>query len=641
MLLAIRERAQGWLAWVIVILISIPFALWGIQSYLGVGGEPIVAEVNGVEITERDLSRRVQEARMELRERLGAAYDPAVFEEGRLRAEVLDDMIRQTLLLEASNRIGMRVSDEEIRFQILSEPAFQRDGRFDRESYERLLQIQGLSPAQFEGQLRLQLIGNQLLRAVVGSELVTRAELGEYRRLVGQTRDLAYAVIPAADFRSEEPIPEDRIQAYYSANASRFQTPEMVKLDYLVLDVGELAQGAEINDEELLRLYEDDQTRFSQPEQRSVRHLLLSVPQEADEAAAEAVLAKIRTIRERIAAGESFAEVAKAESQDPGSASQGGSLGTIEQGLMDPVFDQVAFALPVGELSEPVRTRFGYHLIEVTEIVPRTTKPFEEVKEELRAEVSRQRAESLFYDLGERLANVAYETPDSLEPAADELGLTLQQSDWMGREGGEDVLAHLRVIGAAFSDEVLVGRVNSDLIEPERDVLRAIVLRVADHRVAATRPLEEVREEIVEALRLEQAREAALQAARDAAEKLRQGGSWADVLPDAAVEAPGAVARNAPTVPAPVRESAFTLPAPGEGGSSVGVAELDNGDVAVIQVTAVKDGEAPPPDDASPESSEAGMLAQVIGRYAYDGMLADMELRAKVERRPIRSTTDF
>jgi peptidyl-prolyl cis-trans isomerase D len=640
MLQAIRERAQGWLAWVIVILISIPFALWGIQSYLDVGGEPVVAEVNGVEISERDLSRRIQEARMELRERLGAAYDPAAFEEGRLRAEVLDDMIRQTLLLEASNRMGMRVSDEEVRIQILSESAFQRDGRFDRESYERLLQLQGLSPAQFEAQLRRQLIGNQLLRAVVGSELVTRTEFDEYQRLVGQTRELAYAVISAADFRSEDPIGEDDIEAYYAANASRFQSPEMVKLDYLVLDVGDLAQSAEVDDEELMRVYQDDQARFVQPEQRSVRHVLLTVPQEADEAVAEAVLAQIQAIRDRIIAGEEFAELAEAESQDPGSASQGGSLGTIERGLMDPAFDLAAFSLPVGEVSEPVRSRFGYHLIEVTEIVPETTKPFEEVKDYLRADVSRQRAESLFYDLGERLANVAYESPESLEPAADELGLTLRQSDWIGREGGEGILAQPRVISAAFGDEVLVGRANSDLIEPERDVLRAVVLRVADHRVASTRPLDEVRDEIVEAIRLEHAREAALEAARTAADRLRENGGWAAALPGVVVETPGAVGRDLSTVPASVRESAFTLPVPGEGSSSVGIAELDNGDVAVIQVTEVKDGEVTPMEASSP-TSDAAALAQLMGRHAYDSMLADMELRAKVERRPIRATSDF
>jgi peptidyl-prolyl cis-trans isomerase D len=640
MLQAIRERAQGWLAWVIVALISIPFALWGIQSYLGVGGEPFVAKVNGVEITDRDLSRRTQQARIELRERLGEAYDPALFEEGRLRAEILDDMIRQTLLLDTSNRIGMRVSDEEVRVQILSEPAFQRDGRFDREAYERLLQLQGLSPTQFEEQLRQQLLGNQLLRAVVGSELVTRQELGDYQRLVGQTRDLSYALIPAGDFRSDAPIGEDEIQAFYEANAPRFQSPEMVKLDYLVLDVADLAKGAEIGDDELRRVYDEDQSRFGRAEQRSVRHLLLTVPQDADDAAAQAVEARVRAIRERILAGEAFEEVARSESQDPGSASEGGSLGTIEQGLMDPVFDTVAFTLPVGELSEPVRTRFGYHLIEVTEIIPPATKPFEEVKEELRAEVSRQRAESLFYDLGERLANVAYESPDSLEPAADELGLILRQSDWIGREGGEGVLAHPRVMSAAFSDEVLVGRANSDLIEPERDTLRAVVLRVADHRVAAVRPLGEVRDEIVEELRLARAREAATQAGRSAAEKIRQGMSWSEAMPSAVVETPAAVGRDVQTVPAPIRELAFTLPVPVEGAASVGTTLLENGDVAVIQVTSVKDGEVTSSEGPSP-TSEAAMLAQVLGRQVYDAMLGDMELRAKVERNPIKTTSDL
>ncbi|UHD15339.1 SurA N-terminal domain-containing protein [Thiocapsa bogorovii] len=640
MLQAIRERAQGWLAWVIVALISVPFALWGIQSYLGVGGEPVVATVNGVEITDRDLSRRAQQARLELRERLGAAYDPALFEEGRLRAEVLDDMIRQTLLLGVSNRIGMRVSDEEVRMQILAESAFQRDGRFDREAYERLLRLQGLSPAQFEEQLRQQLIGNQLLRAVVGSELMTRGELAEYRRLAGQTRELSYAAMPAAEFRSDAPIGEEEIQAFYESNPARFQSPEMVKLDYLVLDVGELAKGAEISDDELRRVYEEDRSRFGRPEQRSVRHLLLTVPPEADEAAAEAVEARLQAIRGRIAAGEAFDEVARSESQDPGSAGEGGSLGTIEQGIMDPLFDAVAFSLPEGELSEPVRTRFGYHLIEVTEIVPASVKSFDDVKEELRAEVSRQRAESLFYDLGERLANVAYESPDSLEPAADELGLPLLQSDWLGREGGEGVFAYPRVMGAAFSDEVLVGRSNSDLIEPERDVLRAIVLRVADHRVAAVRPLDEVRDEIVEELRSERAREAALQAAEGAAEQLRKGTSWSEALPSAVVETPGAVGRDLQSVPAPVRGLAFTLPAPVEGEPSVGTTVLENGDVAVVEVTQIKDGEVSPPEGPS-SGSEGEMLAQLLGRHVYDAMLADMEMRAKVERNPIKTTSDL
>ncbi|MBK1646248.1 peptidylprolyl isomerase [Thiocapsa imhoffii] len=640
MLIAIRERAQGWLAWVIVIFISIPFALWGIQSYLGVGGEPVVATVNGVEIGERDLSRRVQQTRIELRERLGAGYDPALFEDGRLRAEVLDDIIRQTLLLETSNRIGMRVSDAELQLQILSEPAFQRDGRFDRETYERLLQIQGLSPARFEAQLRSQLIGNQLLRAVVGSELVTGVELSNYQRLVGQERDFAIIRLPVEEFLDTDPVDEAQILAYYESNAASFQRPEMVKLDMIVLDVADLAQDVSIDDEELRALYEEDLSQFGQREQRAVRHLLRSVAQTADEAVAEQALAELTAIRERILAGESFADLARTSSEDPASASEGGSLGTIEQGLMDPVFDLVAFSLPEGEVSQPIRTRFGYHLIEVTEIIPPATRSFDEVKEELRAQVSRQRAESLYYDLGERLANVAYESPDSLEPAADELGLTLRQTDWLDRNGGDDLLAQPRVIGAAFSDDVLIGRNNSDLIEPVPDVLRAVVLRVADHREASIRDLDEVREDIVAAIQSERARTAALAAGQELVDQLREGTARTDLSIPWEVELLEAIERMDPSIPGPIRELAFKLPVPDASQPSVGLAEFGTGDVAVVQLDAVRDGEMSPRDD--PEVlAEANLLGQLIGRHSYEAMLSDIATRAKIERRPITTGAEL
>lgn len=644
MLQAIRERAQGWIAWLIVFLISVPFALWGIQSYLGVGGEPIVATVNGVEITDRDLSGRVQQARIELRERLGAAYDPALFEEGRLRDEVLNEMIQQALLLNTSNRIGMRVSDQEIRLQILSERAFQSDGRFDRETYERLLRMQGMSPAQFEAQLRQQLVGNQLLRAIVGSELVTRGEIEQFRRLSSQRRDLAYVRLDVTDFRTDEPIDEAQLQAYYTENSARFQDPEAVKLDYLVLDVAELAQDSPISDEELRRIYTEDSSRFGQAEQRRVRHLLLSLAPDADEAVTEATLQRIRALRDRILAGESFEDLAKAESQDPGSASAGGALGTIEQGLMDPAFDQVAFTLPAGELSEPVKTRFGYHLIQVTEIVPAQIKPFEEVVDELRAEVSRQRGEALFYDMGERLANVVFEAPDSLEPAAAELGLEIRHSDWISRDGDdrpEGLLAHPRVLAAAFSDEVLINRLNSDVIEPDREVQQAIVLRVSDHRAASTRPLDAVREEIVEALRLEHARESAKQAAESIAEQVRQGMAWSEAAPERTLESPGLVDRSAPEIPAEVRELAFTLPVSADGTRGIAVAELPNGDAAVVEVRSIQDGEAATPEADEGPFGESAMLAQLMGRQSYTAMLADIERRAKVERREIRASSEL
>ncbi|SDX36005.1 peptidyl-prolyl cis-trans isomerase D [Allochromatium warmingii] len=634
MLQTIRERAQGWIAWAIVILISIPFALWGIQSYLGVGGEPIAATVNGVELPERELDRRVQEARLDLRERLGADYDPATVDDQQLRAEVLDTLIQETVLLEAVKRLGLRVSDQEVQLQILSDPSFVKDGRFDKETYERLLRFQGLTPALYEAQLRQKLSATQLVRALASSELATRTERDAYKRLMGQRREISYLRLPLAAHRTEEPLDEARITAYYDSNRARFQTPEQVKLDYLVLDSEQLAAKIEVSEDELRQLYASDQARFVQPERRAVRHLLLKVEDGADAAAAQAVLEQIQAIRARIQAGESFEELAKTLSQDPGSAAQGGSLGIIESGIMVPAFDQAAFALAVGAVSEPVRTNFGYHLIEVTQIQPATTQPFAAVRESLHDQLTKQRAESLFYDLAERLATITYESPESLEPAAQELGLTIQHSDWVSREHSEpSVLAHPKVMAAAFHEEVLVNGRNSDLLEPERDRLQAVVLRVVAHRDVSVKALADVREEISAAIRDEQARVAAKAAAEALAEKLRDGSDWSAAGADLTPELPGLVDRQSTAVPAGVLDAAFKLAVPTEGGVSIGTAILDDGDAVVVRVTKVEDGQIDAETADAGFSAEAFIITQMLGRQAYLNALADMQSRAKIERK--------
>ena len=630
MLQQIHDRAKGWFAWAIIILISIPFALWGIQSYLDVGGEPIAAQVNGQKITEQELDQQVQTARIQLRERLGAAYDPAQFDDKRLRQEVLDDLIQEAVLIDVSRRMGLRVSDQELRAQILNEPAFQVDGRFDKAAYEQAVQYQGLSTAMFEEQLRQRIVGAQLRMAVAGSELVTKAERDQYQRLTGQQRELAWLRLPVARFQGEEPIDDQAITAYYDAHPALFQVPEQVKLDYLILDVAGLADQTVVSDEEVRRAYDADQSRFGQPERRKVRHILLSFPKDADEATAQAVLAETEGVRKRILDGESFEAVAKAVSKDPGSASQGGSLGEIEKGIMDPAFEQSAFTLPVGDISPPVRSSFGYHLIQVEAITPAAVKPFDEVRQQLRGDLAKQKAESLFYDLSERLANVVFESADSLEPAAKEFGLEIKHSDWIGRQGGEGILGHPKVTSAAFSEEVLTERRNSDLLEPEKDVLQTVVLRVVDHHESTTKPLSDVRDEIISELRKEREQKAAAAAAAAGADQLRGGAEWKAVAGEDKVEEAGLVTRNDPKVPAAVRTAAFTLPVPPAGSASVGTATLDNGDVAILWVTKVEDGkvEAVKPGSADPMA----MLGQLLGRQSYEAMLKDMEQRANIER---------
>jgi peptidyl-prolyl cis-trans isomerase D len=299
---------------------------------------------------------------------------------------------------------------------------------------------------------------------------------------------------------------------------------------------------------------------------------------------------------------------------------------------MDPAFDQAVFELNQGELSEPVRSQFGYHLIEVTEIQAGTVKPFEEVRDQLASEIAKRGAEGLFFDLAERLANLTYETPDSLEPAAEALGVALQTSDWIGRQGGEGVLANPKVVAAAFSDDVLGEGLNSDLIEPDPDALQAVVLRVLEHEEAAPKLLEVVREEIVTALRDERAAEAAKKAADDMLEKLRSGEKL--TLSDAEYEVrePTLIGRADAGVPAAIRELAFTLARPAEGGATFGSTALANGDAALVTLSKVVDGTV---EDLKEEERSLAKreLERELGTSYYERLVSDLESRADIVRK--------
>jgi peptidyl-prolyl cis-trans isomerase D len=638
MLQAIKERAQGWVAWAIVILISIPFALWGIQSYLGVGSEPTVAEVNGAEITERQLDRNVQRSRMQLRDRLGAAYNPDLFETGELRAQVLDRMIRDAVLLDASLAMGLRVSDQAVRAAILAEPAFQAGGVFDKGTYERVLRLQGLTPTAYEEQLRRGLLATQLARAVTDTGFATDTELAMATRLLRQQRDIAYVNLPKDAFLPEQEPSQEEIQAYYDANPQRFESPERVRLSYIVLDADALGGDADLDEATLRAAYDERIDEFQEPERRVVRHILLTVPAAADDAQAQAVKQRLADLKARIDAGEDFGAVARDASDDPVSAAQGGDLGEVARGMMDPAFEQAAFSLAEGVVSEPVRSRFGYHLIEVTAIEGGEPAPFEDVREQLARDLDSGGAETAYFELAEQLANLTYESPDSLIPAAETLELQVQTSDWIERGGGEGMLGNARVTAAAFSEDVLVRGNNSELIEPDPDRMRAIVLRVDEHEPAAVRPLEAVRDEIVAALREQEAAAAALAAAEDMAGRLRAGEALDALLesaPEAAtLEEPGKVTRSQADVPRTVLELAFAAPRPGAGAVSYAVGQEPGGDAVVVAVRGVADGDGEGLDPAL-RDAERRLLARNQAEHGFERILDDLVRRAKIERREI------
>jgi len=632
MLQSIRERAQGWIAWVIVILISVPFALWGVQEYLGVGGEPVVAKVNGQEITERELNRQFQRFRMEMRERLGKSYNPDLFDDNEMRKEVLNDLIRNNLILQASLDLGLRAGDQQVRDTILSVPAFQKNGRFDKIAYENALRNQGKSPAQFEQGVRGSLMTSQLSTVVSASEFLTNAELEEAVSLQRQKRRFDYFILPANRFESEAPVADADVQAYYREHQAEFRTPERIKLDYILLSANTLtSDGSGMDEKHLQELYQSHLDQYRTPEQRRVRHILITLPMDADDEAGLEARTRIDKLHGSLKLGADFSDLARESSQDPGSAQQGGDLGMFEKGLMDQAFDEAAFALELDEVSDPVRSSFGYHLIQVTEIQAEQVKSFEEVREELVILAGSDEAERRYFELAEQLGNFSYENPDSLVPAADVLELEIQHTDWVGRSGGSDgISSEPKVIGAAFSDEVLRQGFNSELIEIDDPKLgqQALVIRVAEHEESALRSVDEVREDISRQIRNKNAAEAARNEAKVLAERITSGESVGDVAADYSLKQTALVERNDLETPVGVLSRAFLMPAPVSGKPSVGVASLWDGS-AVVVLQEIQQGSLDALEDHE-RDSERSSISRTKARNYYDRLVDSLQSRAKI-----------
>ncbi|MBT3012066.1 MAG: SurA N-terminal domain-containing protein [Candidatus Thiodiazotropha sp. (ex Lucina pensylvanica)] len=625
MLQVIRDKAQGWIAWAIVILISIPFALWGIQSYLGVGSEPIAATVNGAEINERTLDNQYQRFRQQLREQLGAAYRPEMFDDTRMRKEVLNRLIRDELVQQTSNRMGLRAGSNMIQASILSMPTFQKDGRYDQQTYERALRLQGLSPAGFEDRVRRALVAEQLSQAVNAGSFVTLKELNESQRLLKQTRELSYFVVPASDFKLSDELSDDEIKAYYEANQSAFISPEKVKVEYILLDAGTAGGTIDVDEERLRGYYENNQDEFGLPEQRQASHILILAAADADQSTVDEAKAKIDALAERVRNGESFEELAKQNSQDPGSAASGGDLGFFGKGIMDPAFESAVYALQEGGVSEPVRTSFGFHLIKLTGIKDGTVKPFEEARTEIEAAYRKFEGERLYFELAEQLADLSYEDPGSLESAASVLELSIQQSDWITREQGAGVFANLKVRTAAYSDDVLKEHNNSELIEI--DGTSSLVLRVLDHQESSVLPLDEVKQQITETLQQQKAEQQAQAEAEKRMAEMAAGAPLSDVAESYAVTGPMTVDRNDRQIPPGLSSALFRTAKPAAGGSSPGTARLAGGDFAVYLLTGVTEGSA---DDKS-NLQQQESLRRMLGRDHYEMVLTDLESRADIE----------
>lgn len=614
MLQAIRDKAQGIFAWAMLILVGIPFAFWGINNYFDSGKESPVAVVGDRDFFERDLARAYQQDLANL-----VGLDDV--DEKQLKRQALERLVRDELVSQSAGREGLAVSDNEVRAFIQTLPYFQTDGKFDKEKYNIMLSAQGMGSPEFVEQVKRALLMEQFQRGITDTAFTTRRQVSVFFRLKNQEREIEFATVPLV--KADEEIADAAINDYYQSHLQDFQSLETASVNFLVFSLDDVAKDIKSSDEDLRNFYEEQKAGYTTEERRKLSHILVTADPSKPEDE-QAALAKIVQIRERLVKGDDFTKVAKEVSDDKVSSEKGGDLGYVTKGTMEPSFEQAALALSQGAVSEPVKTSFGYHLIKVTELVPMSTKTFDEVKDELAKSYRRNAAENKFYELGHKLTEFAFEHPDTLEPAAKALGLSIEESKPFTRDGGEGIAAEEAVRKAAFSEEVLGGK-NSDPVEIGSE--KVVVLRLKEHHPAEPKSLADVRGEIVARLRDQAAREKTRGLAEAALKEIQTGKSLGEVAKAHHwdVTGPILIKRDATTVPPALASAVF------------GTRELDrprlvglgNGDQAVLRLAAVKDGEPSPEADKEMDTARQ-YLARNAGQKEFGAFVEQMRKSADV-----------
>lgn len=627
MLQAIRDHAQGWIAWVIVGLIILTFALFGIDQYAKGDKTIVVAEVNGQDVTANDFLSLYNRQKNRLEQQFGDMYDQVV-KDDKLREEVMDALIESAVINQWAEKEAMIVSDQQLAATIQSAPVFQKDGKFDDAVYKNILLRNGLNVARFEYEQRQFLIENQFRQLTKASSLITQHQVDRLLALQLQQRKLNYLRVDQRPFMNKAVITDDQVAEYYAQNKMSYVEPEKVQIEYLALSQAELAKKVAVSEEGLQDFYNDNKTSFSIPEKRQASHILIRTDEALSD---EEALKKITAIEAELKAGKDFSESAKINSQDPGSAKMGGDLGMFQQGMMVPEFDDAVFGLKLGEISKPIKTEFGYHLIKLTKIEPKKTQPFSEVKGQVEKEYRAQTAEKEYFKLLEKMNSIAYEQPDSLIAAADAVGGTLQVSKPFSKDGGSsEITSDSKVISMAFSDSVLKEKMNSSSIELSPS--SSVIIRVKEYFPERQKPLEEVSANILKELKRQAGIKASNALAKEILAKVnagetmksfeKEGVEWSVV---------GWLDRENHTVLPQITAEVFKMKKPTEGKSSFNVMQLSTGDSLVLELLEVKQSD----EAASPKQAKEmrTSLADLFGNASVEARIKALVETAKIEKK--------
>ena len=617
MLQDIRENAQGTIAKIVVGLLVVSLSIWGMDAIIGgFSGEPEVATVNGQDITEREFLRQVQ---LESQRRLTSMEtpDPSLLKEDEIRRDVLETLIQQEILTQDASSQGLELTDGDIDRLITGMPQFQEDGKFNRDRFVAIVRNLGMGVGEFRETMRKQYVVNQIRAGIMQSALVTDEAVNGLLKIENQTRDFRTLTIPADAVADKVTVSEEEIQTFYEQNASNFRKPEEVDAAYITLSLNSLAESVEVSDDEIQSYY-DKRVQDLVGEERRASHILIEDGDDAEKLLAE--------IQQRLSDGESFADLAKEYSADTLSAKDGGDLGYAARGVYDEAFEKVLFTLKEGELSAPVRTRFGTHLIKLTGIRRSEAPALADIRDQLRSEIARDKAEERFAEVRTKLADAAYAADDLAGPAQ-ELGLEVREAKGITREGGVAPFDHEGLLRQLFSEDVLEEGFNTELIDVGDNV--SVVARVRAHRDAEQLTLAQVRDQIQENLKARKTRELLQARATEIVDALEAGQSPEQLkLDDWRVFEKQS--RSSSEASPEVRQVVFSLARPDAEGQGVYGQVVNDEQAVVIALDAVNEGDVAGND---PEAAQLErFLTAIAGKREYTAYRQFLRNHAEIER---------
>ncbi|MDX2366833.1 MAG: SurA N-terminal domain-containing protein [Colwellia sp.] len=642
MLENIRESSQGMTAKIILGLVILTFALAGIGSYTN-SADTSVATVNGEKISQQAFNKAYQAQRNRMAQQFGDMFDTLSNDSNYManfRQGVLDSLINERLIDQSAESLAIRVSDERLKKTIREMPEFQVDGVFDNNRYLAIINQSGFfQSSSFRDYLRVEMTRRQLSQALVSTEFNLPYQEKLQQALQNQTRDIRFATISAKQFEAGIDVSEEEVKTYYQANQIRFENKEQVKVDYIRLTVADMAKDIQVSDEEVASYYQDNIASFTQAEQRRVSHILIEFT-EGDSTSEAIAKTQAEAVLTRIADGEDFAVLAKELSNDTFSGENGGDLDFLEAGVMEQSFDEAAFALAtVGDTTELVKTSFGYHVIKLTELKAEVIQSLAEVKTELQAKVSNEKAQDKFYTQTQEMARVSFEFPDSLDDAASEVNTTIETSTWLSNSGintnNKAPFNDPKVLEAAFSDLVIQDNLNSDILELNDN--EALVLRLNAYQEANVKPLAEVETQIETILVAQKATEKAQSTIQALLVQFKAGNDITEQLTKNYVSFTSKenVARYSADLDQSITREAFILPHPTEGTISASTVALSNGDLALVEVQAVN------VIDSIANPQLAQQQTSQLAQSAYKSYVDSLKIGAEITQGKVSEPTNY